>query len=191
MATVTTSSPDAAMPRRRTQGDHGIYGSRGDQFLASAERHDSVAHPRAVSDPEVVLRAEFLAGRPADAHPDADRIAAPAGRRSLHGPPARAVFARRRHGLFAGRLAAAVGGRDVWLASRGGRTGRHRFVGVSSRVVADRAHGLRRAATVWRSRSSRSVGMWGRHSARCWRRSWSLHAASRASPGARWWPCSG
>ena len=60
-----------------------------------------------------------------------------------------------------------------------------RLVGLPSGVVA-RSRAWRPAAgTASRSRCSRSAATSGRRSARCWRRSSSCRAASRASPGAR------
>ena len=76
-----------------------------------------------------------------------------------------------------GLLLLAVAGRLAIAAPRG-RPGRHRIVGLPSRVVARRAHGVRRAPRPG------AIGLPGRrqhrlrHSGRCWRRFWCCRAAS-------------
>ena len=57
-----------------------------------------------------------------------------------------AVFAARRHGLHACRTVADVGRAQLRRAAGGGGTGRLRFVGVPSGIVAGGAHGVGRTA---------------------------------------------
>ena len=72
-----------------------------------------------------------------------------------------------------------------------GRTGGYWFGSVSSRVVARRPNGLRRTAWLRAIAVSGRREMPGPRSVRCSRRSWSSHAGSRASRGARSWRCLG
>ena len=95
------------------------------------------------------------------------RLAAAAGRRPLHRPPAAALFAARRHGLHPDRPAAALGRADLsgccssppaWSASARRSSTRN--------PRASRAW-PRAAGTASRSRSSRSAAMSARRSGRC------------------------
>ena len=108
----------------------------------------------------------------------------------LHRPPAAALFARRRHGLHAGRPAAAVGRRQLPGAAAGGRAGRHRARRSSTRNPRASRAWPRAAGTASRSRCSRSAAMPARRSGRCSPPSSCCRSASAASPGSRWRRCS-
>ena len=137
---------------RPHRGQH----SRGHQLLPSAERHDAVAATGAVSDAQELVSLELRAGGTADIHVPVHRLTAAAagGRDGRPQPPA--VFARRRHGIHAGRTGAAGVCRQLRTAAVRGRPHRHRFLGVPPRVLARCAHGFRRQA--WPG----SVGVPGR-----------------------------
>ena len=121
------------------------------------------------------LRPRLRADRADHAHLPAHGVAAAAGGRRLHRPPAAALLAGRRHGLHAGRPAAAVACADSFRAAAArGRAGRHRLVDLPSGVVARRAAWPRAGGTASRSRCSRSAAISARRSARCSRPSSSL-----------------
>ena len=97
-----------------------------------------------------MLKDELLAvvrpDRPDHADLSDHRVAAATARRHLHRQASEAVFAAGRHGLHAGRPAADVDRAELRRAAAGRGAGRLRVVGVSSGIVAGRAHGLGRPA---------------------------------------------
>src|SRR5204863_3461879 len=95
--------------------------SRGDQRLALVERYGPVADSGDLPDPESDVSVELRADRIDCAHPATDRVAAAAAGRDVYGSAADPVFARRGHGVLAGRTAAALRGRQACdAAGRGG-----------------------------------------------------------------------
>ena len=123
--------------------------------------------PAHLSDAEGRLRARLLADRPD--HPDfpGDGVAAAAGGRHVHRPPAAALFAARRHGVRPWSACCSSPMPKLSAAARRRGAGRPRLGGLPSRNRRASRGSPRAAATASRSRCSRSAAMSARRSGRC------------------------
>ncbi len=146
-------------------------------LVASAQRHDPVADPGRLSDPQTVLCSGLRQNR--IDHPDVPgrRGAVSARHRSLHGPPPAALLGGRGHDLHAGRRGQSRFCVELHGHPGLGRTGRDRLVHLSPRSYAIGPIRLRRPTG---SRPGHLSGR-GTDGRRAWSASGRVHhRASRA-----------
>src|SRR5579875_1234618 len=124
----------------------GVHDIGGDQLLPPVERYGAVADTGDLSDFEEFVPFGFFAARADHADVSSDGVAAAAVCGDVCGPEAEAVFTGGRDGVHAGWTAAAVEGVEFRDDSDIERVGGGGIVGISSRVVARGAHGVRRTA---------------------------------------------